>query len=193
MKELANFHQELLDTYGYHLQVGIGINLWHRMLNQQIGAGSTTVSSKISFGQSAPNDPDAKYQYARTFGELSDASAPDGTISVLHRRSVITLIVASWEDEFRNRIAQECGVEKNDLQSDVFHDVNRFRQAILHAGAKLDVEPKALGIFHKGDEIALTGPHMDLIFRALIDELNRIGRVHYGKDPGFNFDNNLNR
>ena len=193
MKELTHFHDEILDIYGYMVQVGAAIGKWQKLLSAQIASRQTTLRNTMFFGNSDPNTPGAKYQYKRTLRDLIDASSKTGITSVIHRRSVVVLVVASWEDRYRKRIADECGLAKNDVTSDVFHDLNRYRQAILHASGKLQKEPKALRFFRKGDEVALTDDQMDSIFRNLIDELNRIGTEIYGKNPRFSFDKQLNK
>ena len=84
-------------------------------------------------------------------------------------------------------------MDKNDVQSDVFHDLNKYRQAILHRSNRLGSKPKALPYFKEGDEVSPTSDQIELIFRGLIDdELNRIGREYYHTDLGFRFDKRLN-
>ena len=101
---------------------------------------------------------------------------------------------ALWEDEYRKRIATECGLKcKNDISSDVFHDLNKFRQAILHAGSRLDEETKAIHFFRKGDTVAFTENQMTELFAAIIEELNRIGNEYYNMNPGFSFKQALDR
>ena len=184
MKELTNFQKELTDIYGYFLQVHAAILNWNRFLTEQMDSGPTTPRNTFWFGDTDPNSTDARYQYARTYGELAVDSAPEGITSVIHRRTVVVLVVASWEDSYRGRIASELGIEKNDLASNVFHDLNRFRQAILHAGGKLDIQPKTIPLFNKGDEVILTTGDINLIFRLIVDELNRIGRSFTERIPG---------
>ncbi|MCY4519254.1 MAG: hypothetical protein OXC13_00575, partial [Caldilineaceae bacterium] len=47
-------------------------------------------------------------------------------------------------------------MDKNDVQSDVFHDLNKYRQAILHRSNRLGSKPKALPYFKEGDEVSPT-------------------------------------
>ena len=177
--------------FGYYIQVKAAIGQFHNWVSGMV-SDSTTHSNSLSFGQTAPNLPDARYQYKRTFGEVIDASASDGPLEVTHRRSVIVLVVASWEDSYRTRIAKELGLKKNDLKSDVVYDLNKYRQAILHAGGTLRTEPRVLQHFRKGDQVALTHEHILQVFRTLMDELNRISREFYGIDAQFMFDTPLN-
>lgn len=165
MKELISFHEELVDLYGYMVQVAMAIAVLHEKLNRMVTQSTTTtLQNSMFFGKSNPNDPDAKYQYRRTFGYLIRASEKDGINLVILHRSIIVLAVALWEDHFRKKIAKECGIEKDDLKSDVFRDLNSYRQAILHGGNRLRKQPKVIRLFKKGDKISLTDEYMDKIF-----------------------------
>ena len=192
MRALRDFHDEVVDIYGYLLQVDMAIMQWHKFLNDQIANSHTTPQNTVFFGKDAPNKPDSMYQYRRSFADLIAASTRGGTTSVIHRRSVVILLVASWEDRYRALIARECGLkEKDDLKSDVFHDLNRYRQAILHAGGCLSESPKAIHFFQKGDAVDLTDDHMDALFRMVVKELNRFGMHYYDGNPGFTFDKSM--
>ena len=191
MAELIAFYRELREIYGYYIQVKAAIGQFNKWMSGQI-SGSTTRSNSLFFGHDDPTQPGAKIQYVRTLGELIDASTGDGPLEVTHRRSIIVFTVASWEDSYRPRIAKELGLAKNDLKSDVFYDLNKYRQAILHAGGTLRTEPRALRLFRKGDQVAFTHEHMHQVFRTLMDELNRISREFYGIDTQFVFDTPLN-
>lgn len=123
MNALRAFHDELVDIYGYLTQVNTALMIWRGFLNNCV-TGRTTPNNIFFFGQGDPNKADSTYQYRRTFAELV---AENGTTSVMHRRSVVVLLVASWEDRHRALVAREFGLKKNDLKSDVFHDLNRCR------------------------------------------------------------------
>ena len=193
MKALRECHSDIIEIYGYGVQVIGALFTWHERLHNQISSGKTKRSHRMFFGDGDPNRPEAKYQYQRDFGYLLDESALNGPLSVIHRRSVVTLLYSAWEDRHRAMIAEEIGLNsKDDLKSDVFRDVNVYRRAIIHAGGKLRDEPKVFNFFKKGEEVSLTSKHIDLIFRRVVDELNRIGRVYYGTDPQFSFDQSLN-
>ena len=187
---LVAFYRDLMEMYGYYVQVTAAIGKFNEWAIRQL-SGSTTRSHSMLFGRGDPNLPEARFQAVRTFGELIDSSVSDGPLEVTHRRSVIVFVVASWEDSYRARIAKELGLAKNDLKSDVFYDLNKYRQAILHAGGTLRTEPRALRLFRKGDQVALTEEHMHQVFRTLVDELNRISREFYDIDAQFMFDTPL--
>ena len=191
MKELADLKQKLIDIYGYYVQVHAGVRFWNVRLNELVISGDIEPDSPANFGKNDPNDVDTTYQYSMTVGDAIDQTSSDGAVLKMHRNSVIVLVVASWEDHYRGRIAKELGINKNDMTSDIFYDLNKYRQAILHAGGQLRKEPKSIPLFRRGDEVALTDNHIEFIFRALIDELNRIGAYFYKKNPRFSFDKRL--
>ena len=110
----------------------------------------------------------------------------------LCRNGVIALTYALWEENYRETIAKECGLAcKNEVLSDVFQDLNKYRQAILHRGGRLDRELVKMGVFAKGDVVSFTKDQMRDLFAQLIEELNRIGEEYYGQDPGFTLDKPL--
>lgn len=192
MKALTEFHNDIVAIYGYGLQVSVALSQWHQFLNGLTLSGNTNADNRLSFGQSDPNDRNATYTYRRSIGSLVDASSPNGTTSVIHRRNLISLLDACWEDRYRERIAKEAGLgTKDDLCSDLFRDVRMYRNSILHANARLTGKPRTLCFFCKGDTIALTGEHLDTLFRMTIDELNRIAKDHFGTIPGFSFEQPL--
>lgn len=80
---------------------------------------------------------------------------------------------------------------KNCIASDVFQELNRYRQAILHNNGKLDRSPKIICFFEKGDTISFTDDQTVEPFSILINELNQIGKTHYGRDPQFVFKQRL--
>ena len=153
MKALAKFHQELVAIYGYGLQVSTALQFWNKWLAEQISSTSTTSGNYLSFGTSNPNDPDATFVYRRSFGYLLDASGMDGETFVIHRKNMVILLYASWEDRYRQEIAREAGLKsKNDLRSEVFGDIRAYRHAIVHANGKLQSAPKVFLLIHEAQQ-----------------------------------------
>ena len=192
MKALTDFHLDVVAMYGYGVQVSRALDFWHKWLSKQTSSGSATADNEIFFGDSDPNIPDATYVYRRTFSYLLDASSPNGNTLVIHRRSLVALLYASWEDRHRNRIAMEAGLkQKNDLGSDVFGDVRMYRNAIMHANGALRDEPRIFRFFKKGDRVVLSSDHIETMFKTAIDELNRMGKEYFGTNPRFSFEEPL--
>ena len=193
MKALIDCHCEMVKIYGYGIQVDAALMLWHRWLKDRISSKETTGKNHFYFGSDRPSNPNATFTYRRTFKILINASSRTGETIVIHRTSVIALLYASWEDRHRKRIEVEAGLnDKSDLQSDVFGDVRMLRNAIMHANGALRYEPKVFRFFSKGEKVILTNQHLDTIFRAAVDELNRIAREYFSANPHFKFEKRLN-
>ena len=191
MDSLFALHDELIGLYAYDVEIEAALHNWNGFLLSRIN-GRTTLDHRIFFGRDDPNDIDANFQYAKTFRALIQDSVEDGRNVRLHRNDVVALTYALWEDEYRKLIASECGFdEKNGIESIVFQDLNKYRQAVLHASGRLDREPEVVRLFSKGDVVAFTKEQMYTLFSTLIDELNRLGRTYYGQDPRLTLDKSM--
>ncbi len=191
MQALFDLHEDILDMYAYHTEMSGALHLWHTHLRTKI-KNPKRPNQKIFFGNDDPNDPTTKFQYSKTVDKAIADSSKNGTHINALRRSVIALTYAIWEDKYRQRIAYECQLsDKNRVESDVFHDLNRYRQAVLHAGGRLVGEPKVIKFFRSGEEVLLTNDHIDKLFSILITEINRIGKAYYKEDPKVTLDRPL--
>ena len=192
MRALFDLHHDVLDLYAYHAETCAALHHWCKHLKKHIKTPNKT-NHKIFFGKDDPNAQDATFQYAKTVDRAIADSAKNGAHESILRRSVIALTYSVWEDQYRQRIAYECGLNhKDDIKSDVFHDVNRYRQAILHAGGRLIGAPKVVKFFREGDQVLLDDNHIDELFSILIDEINRIGVVYYKQHPKLSLSAPLN-
>ena len=190
MKALTTLHDEISSIYGYLVEVSAALATWNGFLKDQLRSSSGMTQRPFYFGKGDPNDPDAEYQHVRTWGDLVSATGEDGDTFLAHRRNVVVLVAVAWE-AYRKRIADECGLREPDVTSELFADLTRCRNAIVHGGG-LRRNAKVLPFFRKGDTITLTKDQIDTIFRMLVVDLNRIGREFYDSDPGFRFDKRLN-
>ena len=189
MKALIEFHNSLDALYGYYAEVETAIACWHRYKTRRLSGSGT---SDMLVGRGDSDLPNAEYQHQTTAGASIAGTGRSGRIPILHRRYILVLIVAAWEDGYRGPIARECNKKcKKEIESDVFHDLNKYRQGVLHASGRLDETPKVLSYFAKGDEVSPTSDQIDLVFQGLADELNRIGEKYYGQDPGLVFSRKL--
>ena len=193
MKELIAFNGRLYDIFGYYVQTEAGLKDWHEKLKQVSSSKNTSLSNRLFIGRGDPNDSDATYQYRSSIGEILENSSEDGKLLNTLRQSIIVMIVASWEDYFRQKMADELHIEKNDLKSDLFRDLNRCRQGIVHVDGTLDDKLLVLQYFQKGDQLNLTDDHIYEIFEKIIDELNRISKHYYHTESDFTFSQYLNR
>ena len=196
MQVLKELYEELEALYGYEVETSEAYREWNKKLKGIVTdqRNQTGIENSLIFGTSNPDEPDANYQYARTFGSLIEISGKDGSNARLARRSIIALAYALWEDVYRKKICDECGEgEKNKIVSDVFGDLREYRHAILHREGRLDKDPKVIRLVKKGEIVSLTGEDMHVLFSILIEELNRIGKIYYRQNPGFSFDKFLNQ
>ena len=193
MKELGELHKELIALFAYYAELEGAINTWHETLKSRV-PNAVTSDIPLHIGRDNPNDPGARYLYTKPFRIAIQDSTKDGPHVSTHRKAVIALTYAIWEDEYRARIANECGFkEKRKIKSDVFRDLNMYRQAILHVNGRLDRETNVLNFFNRGETVAFTENQMTELFSTLVCELNRIGKEYYKIDPGFSFERALNR
>ena len=194
MQALKDLSKDLIGLYSYAAEASIAFLTLHGELSRVRDESKLDTRQRVKFGKGSPNNPGAKYQYTKTYGRLLKDFARDGPHFQLHRKSAIALAYAMWEDQYRRKIAEECGMaDKNEIKSDVFQDLNKYRQAILHRGGTLDREPKIIRFFKKGDPVSFTSDHMHELFSILIDELNQIGKTYYGQNPQFSFDKLLDQ
>ena len=197
MEALKGLYQRLIGLYAYNVDMDLALDCWRTFLETKLMQEGTTPDNFISFARDGePNQPGATYQVRRRLRSVMDDAKEDGHNVRLHRNAVVTLAFALWEDEYRGRIAGECKFTgrkaKDNIESDVFRDLNMCRQAILHVSGRLDAKLIALRLFRRGDAVSFTGDQMYELFAALIRELNRIGEAYYGKNPEFTFDRPLN-
>jgi hypothetical protein len=95
-----------------------------------------------------------------TQGDFKRRTAPGGLDARLLSQMLLALLYGAWEDRYREKVALCLGYShKNALGSDLFQDINKLRQAILHNQGKAteDVEhAKIICWFRRGDEIYLS-------------------------------------
>ena len=164
MQALLDLHEEILDLYAYHAETCGAFHHWSENL-KKLRERSNKPNPIVFVGRSDPNAPDAKYQYSKTVDKAIADSAKNGTHVRILRRSVIALTYAAWEDQYRQLIAYECNLnDRNEIQSDTFRDLNRYRQAVLHAGGRLVDTPKVIKFFKKGEQVLLTEDHIYKLF-----------------------------
>ena len=184
MKALRAYHQELVDIYSFAIEVDSALMTWNSRLKEMVGSSGTTERNTLYFGESHPNDPAARAHHARTFGYLIEASKRDGDYAQQLRWSAIVRLYSVWEDRFRQEIADECGLLKNDIRGDAHGDLRTFRRAIVHAGGRLEGDPTVLRYCKRGDSLQLSSAQVVDMFRQLTAELNGLALRHYGADPG---------
>ena len=108
-----------------------------------------------------------------TQGDFKLRTSPRGLDARLLGQMVVAQLYSAWEDKCRALIASNLGLpKKNALASDLFYDLNKLRQAIIHNQGKatLEVErAKVIRWFRCGDEIFISRERV----QQLLDEIDR--------------------
>lgn len=186
MQALQTLFDELVELHGYQLQMTLSISECHKLLQSVGKKPGTRMIDRVTFGKDNPNDPNASYGFSARYGSILHANSPDGHNAQLMRCGVIVLAYSLWEDQYRGKIATECGLpRKNDIASQVFRDLNIYRRAAVHAGRILREQPKVLPFLSKNAALRFTADEMQTLFELLIDELNRVGRDYYQTNTNF--------
>ena len=161
MDALKNFHRELMDIFASYIETKMGFLILVQWLDAQFEAAKAKdpailSSMPVQVGKGDPNLPSARYNYEKPWAELRRESEEGGRNPRMHHNGVICLTYALWEKRYRGAIASECGlVCKNKVQSDVFQDLNKYRQAILHRGGLLDRVPMKMKFFPRAKWLPL--------------------------------------
>lgn len=191
MNALQALFSELIELYAYEVETSGALHRWAEHIQQLISStGITTPDSPFFIWKGERDSFGELYQYKRPAKEIIEASVEGGRNVRLLRNGLVALAYALWEDEYRQRIATETSrPSKNQIKSDVFQDLNKYRQAVLHTNGRLDRDPKVIRLFRKGDVVAFQKEHMYVLFSYLINELNRIGKEYYGLNLDLTMDN----
>lgn len=158
--------------YGVYLDSTLGLKLLieyiQKMQNKSIKfIGQEATLEKLDkaefmYGVGEPpqykDTYDANILHITTQGELKQRNKENGVNYKNIGNLVIVLIYQLWEDKYRNTIAQSMGIEKNDLNSEIFGELRHLRRSIVHKNglAINEVESKVeLVHFKEGEEIYL--------------------------------------
>ena len=192
MDSLKAFRDELVSIFASSAETEMGFLLLVDWLNKFSKEQQVDLSFPIQLGGLGggnPGHPSSRYQYEKPLGNLIRDSTEEGRNVHLHRNGVISLTYALWQENYRGAIAKECRLaSKNSVKSEVFQDLNKYRQAILHRSGKLGRHPEKMTFFSKGEVVSFTKIQMHELFTQLVAELNRIGEEYYGHNPGFRLD-----
>lgn len=164
-------------VYGTYLDANAGFAILGariRELQSQevVSSGSSREhldTRSVFYGKGDPNSPDAVVQHKVAQGRLKARNRKNGENAQFLGAMSVVSIYQFWEDRFRNEIAAELGVLRQDLKHDLFGDLRLIRIAIIHHGgaAKKEIERCVLlRWFREGDEIILDeGRVFELITR----------------------------
>ncbi|MFR2840745.1 MAG: hypothetical protein ACLTBU_16895 [Zhenhengia sp.] len=129
------------------------------------------------YGKGKPGEPGARQLHACTQGRIKQRNSEGGdNFRFIGNMSLIS-IYQYWEDYYRGKIAQQKGIEKNKLLSDIMGDIRYIRRSIIHhQGIALsDVEKcKLLKWYSVNDEIYISQDQLEEIISHIFDMLDKL-------------------
>lgn len=162
-----------VDELQAHVEAACGLFLdsrrgWDRLAAQleqlvsmEMARGRTrtqALASPLYHGEGTKPTPESVL-HASTLGERIDACVSGGFNEVTLSGLCIASIYSMWEDRTRAAIADALDLDsKDEIMSPLFGDIRRMRNALLHAGGRVQTGTpfEVLQWFKKGDVIALT-------------------------------------
>lgn len=131
----------------------------HAIIADQVRGGMSreqAMQLPMAHGEGPPDL--ANVRHVSTFAQRLAACSAGGFNEVSLSGLCLVSIYSHWEDRTRGELAKALRVEKGQVKAGLFADVNRMRNALLHAGGRLDsTKPfEVLKWFKKGDVIVLT-------------------------------------
>ena len=190
-KELESFHRAIRSIHATMCETNIAYSSYVQWLRSSLHhclANAPRTLVNVGTGDPASG----KGFYAKSLETVLHGAYPNGPNLSLIRAGVIVHLYALWEENYRQAIAIECGLgDRDDVQSAVFQDLNKYRQAIVHNGGRMDRPPEQLLFFKQGETVAFTVDQMHELFFRLVEELNRIGKDYYGRSLGFSLANSV--
>ncbi|MCG2757630.1 MAG: hypothetical protein L6263_04290 [Desulfobacteraceae bacterium] len=131
----------------------------------------------FSFGQGPPSTPGAYFYYTTTHGGFKERIKKDGIdIKILANNSLV-LIYHIWEDKYREIIAREYGVQKNQIVHDTFGELRNIRRSIVHNKSRALKECENntnLKKFDEGGQILFSEQEAYYSFKAIKDALDEL-------------------
>ena len=174
-------YRDIVDAiWGTYLDSTLGFSKVKSMI-EEIQAMSNEdieyLDRNISFtyGKGDPNSPDAIPLHTCTQGKIKQRNGENGdNFKFIGNMSLIS-IYQYWEDCYRGKIAEEKGVCKNDIKSDIMGDLRLIRISIVHhKGIALkEVENcKKLKWYNENDKIFIDQKKLEEILIEIDEMLN---------------------
>ena len=127
-------------------------------------------NQSLFIGSGHPNEAKPHSQI-----KMKDAllySKKDGIFSDTIAKSIIVAIYSEWDEMYRQKIANEVGVETKSITSDLMGDIRHVRNWIVHNKSLVDKNHAKIKILswqlHEGQELKVSSE----MFSILIDEVN---------------------
>jgi hypothetical protein len=136
----TDFLHEVTDYFATYFDGAMGYQLnLERLKESQTSVAAKTGKSINELDQlnylyitGDPNTSESKLMISTTQGVAKLRNGKDGPNTVFLTRMLIVAIYQLCEDEYRARFASVKGLAKNEITSELFGDLRRYRQSIVH-------------------------------------------------------------
>jgi len=178
-KSISEFINEVDNIYGLYFDCITGFYHWEKKFtdiqNQLIKTNpGLTIEErdKLSFyyGDEDPSLPGAQALHSTTQGDLKERIKKEGKNYRDIASACLVFIYQYWEDFYREKIARENGVNKNQIIWDIMGDISALRHSIIHNHGILSkkvLKCKKINGFQPGERICLTREQMKEIVKII--------------------------
>lgn len=158
-------------------------DLYEDCVAQEMARGlprERALQSQLIHGKGNP-DVDGEALHMSTLGERIEACSTAGANEFTLSNLCLVSIYSHWEDRTRGDIAKTLEIDKNNVQSDMFGDIAKMRNAVLHAGGVMDGRARSLKVlkwYQPGDKVLVTRDRLHEVIehiRNLPDDLRTPG------------------
>lgn len=131
--------------------------LYEGLVQQEISRGmprEQAIKSQLVHGKGSPES--GQPLHLSTLGERLSACAKGGQNEATLSNLCVISIYSFWEDRTRKEIGKTLGVDI--VNSDLFGDIGKMRNAILHAGGVMDERARSIKVltwFKAGDRVLI--------------------------------------
>ncbi len=182
------FLQKVYGIYGLYLDCTFGfssiINLVNKAQKEICKNNKVRIvdfnKKNFHYGRGKPDSKDSYVMHISEIGEVKERNKKEGENFKNIANLCLVLIYQYWENYYRERIANDIGLEKaKDLELDIFGDIKILRESIIHHGAiVLDKvkEFKMLKWFKEGDKIEIDSKKFERIiyhiFHSIFNDIS---------------------
>jgi len=173
------FLRKVYDIYGLYFDsihgfvlVAAKIKEFQKTFLEKYKISSIEDFDKTSFiyGRGKPGSKDSYSMHISKMGKIKERNKKSGENYKIIANLCLVLIYQYWEDYYREKIANNNGYEKNELELDIFNDIRIIRRSIIHNSsiAIKDVKKlKFLKWFKKGDKIEIDTKQLEKIIEYI--------------------------
>jgi hypothetical protein len=182
---LQKFMKQAQEVHGTMIDVCYGLRALRVDIDKLTDKTKLPLHGTISTGSWNPESSNVIDSV--TVDELRSRIGDSGYDETLIGNLCVAFIYALWEDKYREEFANERGVMKNDIQSDLFGDLGEYRRCIVHnhgsATSKMN-SLKVLPQVEKGQKVQVTRVRLEKIIDEIKRELSRLS--HPGSHQNVN-------